>query len=440
MSTTKGAKVLKTSKTSVNASNILSFIQWHKGEVDRYVRLKAYYEGNQDILHRTVRIDSNANNKVLANYCSLITNTLTSYFIAKPLEYKTENEETKGKLFALGRLNQDENHNFEMAKRASIFGHSFEILYFDDNANVRYERTSPMDTFMLYDIDTNGEKAFGAIRYTEEKDPISEKTIVHAQYYDKQNVFSMTFEGGVLRGDVTSELHRFNGIPVLEVKNNDERIGDFEVVLELQDAYNLLMSDRTNNIENSVNALLVLKNYSIADTEEAKKIVKILKERGVLAMDEHGDAEFLSQNIDSNSSKDLAIDISNEIHKIACCPNMSDANFAGNSSGVAIKYKMFGTDQVVAMKERKFKTAVYRRLQLISDSPSVANLDLSDVDMMFFRNTPDNEVEKIEAYVKLKDIVSDKTLIELLSFLGINDVEAELKRLSEQRKSVVVSA
>lgn len=427
----KGAKILRTQNINITATRIMSAIEWHKSQLPRYEMLKAYYDGEQNILNRTVRVDSNANNKIITNFCNLITNTLTSYFIAKPMEYITENNKTLAQLEILGRLNHEEDHNYEMAKNASMFGHSFEIVYFDENAIPKYERVSPLNTFLLYDIDKNGEVPFGAIRYTEYVDGLTQKKIIRADYYDEQNITSYTFLEGVPAEITEPEPHMFDGVPIIELKNNEGRMGDFEVVLELQDAYNLLMSDRTNNIENNVNALLILKNYSIADTDEAKRLVQTLKARGVLAMDDNGSAEFLSQNIDSTSSKELAESIAKDIHKISCCPDMSDESFSGNTSGVAMKYKMFGADQVVGAKERKFKTLALKRLGLIASAPNT-KLNLEDIDVLFDRNTPKNEVELIDAYVKLHGILSDETLLGLFEFLGVNNPKAELeKKLNE---------
>ena len=40
------------------------------------------------------------------------------------------------------------------------------------------------------------------------------------------------------------EPHAFGKVPIIEYKNNPEFLGDFEPVISLIDAYNLLQSDR----------------------------------------------------------------------------------------------------------------------------------------------------------------------------------------------------
>ena len=44
---------------------------------------------------------------------------------------------------------------------------------------------------------------------------------------------------------------------------------------------------------------------------------------------------------------------------------LMNENFAGNTSGVAIKYKLIGLEQIRSRKEREFKKALQRRIELI---------------------------------------------------------------------------
>ena len=47
-----------------------------------------------------------------------------------------------------------------------------------------------------------------------------------------------------------------------------------------------------------------------------------------------------------------------EIHKFSSTPDLSDDFFSGNASGVAIKYKLYGTETLTAVKERYFKKGI----------------------------------------------------------------------------------
>ena len=80
-----------------------------------------------------------------------------------------------------------------------------------------------------------------------------------------------------------------------------------------------------------------------------------MKENRVLLMDEGTSAEWLIKQINDAYVENMKNRLDKDIHKFAKCPNMSDQEFASNASGIAIKFKLLGTENLVSIKERKFK-------------------------------------------------------------------------------------
>lgn len=83
---------------------------------------------------------------------------------------------------------------------------------------------------------------------------------------------------------------------------------------------------------------------------------------------------------------------------------MSDEQFAGNLSGVAISYKLWGLEQVTAIKERKFKRSLQRRAELITNILHITSnpaYDYRDISIQFRRNQPQNLPELAEVVTKL---------------------------------------
>ena len=62
----------------------------------------------------------------------------------------------------------------------------------------------------------------------------------------------------------------FGAVPIIEYRNNEERQGDFEQLISLIDAYNLLQTDRISDKEAFVDALLVTFGFGL-DTDEDDK-------------------------------------------------------------------------------------------------------------------------------------------------------------------------
>ena len=151
--------------------------------------------------------------------------------------------------------------------------------------------------------------------------------------------------------------HFFGGVPIIEYYNNWDRQGDFEQVTSLIDAYNTLQSDRVNDKEQFVDSLLVIKGQILGDTaEEENSTYNAIKEYGVMTIDDTGDAKWLTRQFDENSVDLLRRSLESDIHKFSGVPCLSDESFSGNSSGVAMKYKLLAFEQMTKIKEREIKT------------------------------------------------------------------------------------
>ena len=69
--------------------------------------------------------------------------------------------------------------------------------------------------------------------------------------------------------------------------------------------------------------------------EDAKEAMKILSEEGLLELQGDGArAEFLKNTLDENATEILRKALKEDIYTFSHVPNLTDENFAGNSSGV----------------------------------------------------------------------------------------------------------
>ena len=114
---------------------------------------------------------------------------------------------------------------------------------------------------------------------------------------------------------------------------------------------------------------------------------------------------------------------------------MSDTAFGGNASGVAIKYKTLPMENVVAIKERKFKKGLQRRIELLFNILAIkgSSYDWRAIDIVFTRNLPSNDTEIANMVYKLSGKVSKETLLSQLPF--VEDVDAEIERLKDEQEA-----
>lgn len=114
---------------------------------------------------------------------------------------------------------------------------------------------------------------------------------------------------------------------------------------------------------------------------------------------------------------------------------MSDENFAGNVSGVAMKFKLLMLEQITKFKERYFAEGLRYRLECIANVLSAkggAAIPVKDISMQFTHSLPANEVELAQTINSLSGSVSQETLISRLPF--VKDPKKEIEAVNKEKQ------
>lgn len=368
------------------------------------------------------------NNKIANSYASYITDTLVGYFMGKPVSYNADDDKVLEELNMIFEYNDEADENIELAKNASIYGVAYEMLYMSEE-EVRFKSLDPKQCIPIFD-DTIDSNLLAFIRYYDNYDVVQDKTITIIELITDTTI--TRYQCGNNYNDFTlldSYKHYFGMVPIAIFKNNEEELGDFETVISLIDAYDKLESDSLNDFEYFVDAYLALYGFT-AEPEDIQQ----MKENRVLLMDEGTSAEWLTKNVSDNNIENIKNRIDADIHKFAKCPNMADKEFASNASGVAIKFKLLGTENKVSIKERKFKRGLQQRLELLATINGVLSdgFDWRSIDIVFSRNIPSNDTDIANMVNTLSGIVSEETLLAQLPF--IENVQDEIKRLDADKE------
>ena len=108
----------------------------------KYKELDDQYIGKHKIVHKTKNNNNDPNNKIVNNFCKYVTDVMSGYFIAEPIVYSSSNddEEFLEKIINVFEFNDEQDENAELAKKASIHGSCFELLYMDEDANIRFSK------------------------------------------------------------------------------------------------------------------------------------------------------------------------------------------------------------------------------------------------------------------------------------------------------------
>lgn len=139
-------------KTEINPELIKKLIKISENNTERYNILQEYYEGKAKINERS-KDEYKANNKLSLDYPSYIVDLLLGMFVGKPISY-TAAEENKDVMAAIQEvfdMNDEQDENTEIAKMAGIKGRAYEIVYLDEEGQIKFNEVEPENIVMVYD-------------------------------------------------------------------------------------------------------------------------------------------------------------------------------------------------------------------------------------------------------------------------------------------------
>ena len=103
-----------------------------------------------------------------------------------------------------------------------------------------------------------------------------------------------------------------------------------------------------------------------------------------------------------------------------------------------MKYKLMGLENIVSVKEAKFKKGLMRRIELLCNFLNISTNDLmlyTDIQPVFTRNKPQNETELANMVKSLYGILSDETLISILPF--IENAREEIDKRNTEKENTL---
>lgn len=433
----------KWDEANLDKNIILSLIRDHEAYAKKLARNKAYYDGKHIISDRKRLEDDAPNVMVVCNHAKDIADISTGYFMGNPITYSnTLDLDIDPLLVAFddaGINDVDADNALDMA----IYGCGYEYVYATADNEVVSKNVSAEKTFIITD-DTIEENELAGVYYYR-KTNSAEHTSTYVAVVGTENyIYHITIVAGE-KGVVNSyqeprEDHYFGKVPFIEFLNNKEGIGDFELQISLIDAYNTLMSDRVTDIEQFIDAILVLYGTILGDDEDsAEEALKELKKKKLLEMAADAKAEYLTRQLNQDGVEILRKAIKEDIYNFSHVPNFMDENFAGNTSGVAMEYKLLGLEMLTKTKERYYRKGLRKRIQMYCHYPQLKIQALEEqagsIIPDFARTLPKNLQELAQVAVNLDDLVSKETLLRQIPF--VEDVEYELDKLAEQKQQAL---
>ena len=407
-------------------------IKQHQGTLARLNKLSDYYDGKQDISNRTFGNPNIPNHKIVANHAKYIVDIATGFLVGNPIAYSgSQVDKIMDEYSRMDII----SHDTELEKDLSVFGIGYELMYLapvdEGDTEIRIKSIDPRGIFVVTDDTVDKNPLFG-VHYQQRFKLDGSLNYYLINVYTEDKIFTYHAKG-LSKGQMSlfeESEHYFGAVPVVEYRNNEERQGDFEQQISQFDAYNLLQSDRINESEQRVNSILFIKGFTLGEDNLTHDSI-------IETTEKDSDVKWLIKEIKEADNEVLRQSLLDDIHKFSYIPSMTDEHFAGNVSGEAMKYKLFGLLQLLSIKTRYMSKSLRKRLELMRNilNTKGSNIDISDVKITFKPNLPINTNDLASIINQLKGILPLETLIGWLP--DIDDPAEQLQKLEEEQSKSI---
>ncbi len=403
------------------------FLGLHRQQVSgRYKKLHDAYKSDHEILHQPEKPHWKPDARIVVNFPKYIVDTMNGFFIGNPIKTTADDEDVAKYVEYLEQYNDQDDNNAELSKICSIFGSGYEMYYTDEDAELCITYLNPAEAFMIYDESIVERPLFFVRRYTDYEN--NEWGSISDSHYVRH--FQVT--GGTKWIDEWT-AHYFNGVPATEYIENEERQGIFEPVMSQVNAFNKAISEKANDVDYFADAYMKILG-ALVDQEG----IQFIRDNRIINLTgedaEKIVVEFMAKPSNDAGQENLLNRLERLIFQISMVANISDENF-GNTTGVALKYKLQAMSNLAKTKERKFTSGMNRRYKLLFSHPlsKVAPDAWVQLHYKFTLNYPANLLEETEIAKNMEGITSHERQLTVIS--AVDNVQEELKKIEEENKS-----
>lgn len=421
-----------------------------------------YYFNQSDILQRKqyywkdgVRIEDTdkPNNKIPHGWHKLLVDQKTSYLVGQPITISGEDKTLAEKV---SDLLGDEFDDImpELVKSASNKGKEWLHPYIDEAGNFDYIVIPAEEGIPIYD--NSKRKNLDAFIRFYYLDLDENKENMKIELWDKQRVAFYEMVDGEIVEDASQEVnpashfhyikdrekgevegYGWGEVPFIEFKNNEEAVSDLIFYKQLIDAFDKVVSDVSNNLEEIQSLVYVLKGYEGQGLSEFMENIRKYKAITVEAEPGSGvdtiQAEVPISSVDSHLNR-----LEDSIFTFGQGVNVNSEKFGNAPSGISLKFLFSLLDMKSNWMERKFTKGLYwlfwfatEYLKMTKQVPETA--DYKTLKPTFNKSMLVNELEQVTMAQQSKGVISDDTV--MANHPWVEDVEEEKAKIAVQKSA-----
>lgn len=306
----------------------------HETNVTQIETLYGYYKGDMSIYDRVKEIRPEIDYKIVENRCKEVVDFKAGYSLSAPIQYNDKTGENQDKVNELNTIMDYEGRNDideHTVEWNLICGTSYKIALPkeepDEISPLDIGSLDPRQTFVIY---SSGmwHKPLAGVWFV-----VDNENNTHYYVYTPNNYFKL------LNFDSIEErtVNGWGMIPIVEFPANNARLGCFEGILDLQDAINVLDSDRLDGVSQFVQSLVVTWNCNFEESTTASTLAQAglvnLTSRDGLVQD----LKILAQEMNQTQTQTLKNDLYDAILTICALPNRESSS--DGDTGIAVVYR-----------------------------------------------------------------------------------------------------
>jgi SPP1 family phage portal protein len=419
-----GRREILTDVTEITDDNVIDVLnkalRIHAKNRAEEKYLQKYERGIQPILDRKKAYNDYVCNRVVVNIANQINTFKTAEFAGEPIQYVSRSskkavpkkiEKLNAMMISEGKRSKD----YDLARKMFCNGVGYRLILNDsaeavakkellDEAPFEIYIPDPKNTFVVK-VNNVRKKVIMGVTYVFLDE--NQNRVRYSVYTD--NVL-YTIDGTPMSASRivgTPVRHNFGMVPLVEYPCNNIFMGAFEVVLPLLDAYNLVMSDRLDGIEQFIQALMVFEGVDITREDFLE-----LKDLGAIKLPPSIDGRqsrvyYLSEQLDQGQTQTLVDDMYQTILQIVGMPSQGSGNTAdsSNNGAVILKNGWWNAEARALETEASWIEAETQTLKIIlkicEDANVLTGLSVSDVEPKFGRRSYEDKLTKVQSFTTM---------------------------------------
>ena len=340
---------------------------------------------------------------------------------------------------------------FDYMTTSACYWIEYETEVIDENNKkhneIVFARVPSLQTVAIYDYSTPIQKIGGIRIWTEtdkdgfEADMVEIITEKEKRYYKNSKKAPKEYKEDInAKEDVKWDLVPFNAV------ENPDELCIYEPVLTLIDAYETIIKNNKHLFEYNDDAKLKITGFTpqnplmiqdekgnwIKNPDRVKEDNLILEAPTFYTPDNTGDIDWITKDINDTASENHKKTLIELILMISMIPSISEIS-TKEKTATEIERSFFPLEQVLTRADKLFKKELLCMWENIIGRINLkkgTKYDFREIQIDLERNLPTDKDSVVEMALKLREVLSDETVLNMLP-IDI-DVESELAKKEEE--------